>query len=119
MPADSNWSGDIFGGWLVSQMDIAAAIHCERVTEGRCVTISIHEMTFLVPVKIGDVISCYTEIMKVGNTSLQVHVEVWGTSNCREYPNKVTEGLFTFVAVDESGKKRKIPESIKQEYNVE
>ena len=77
MPADTNWSGDVFGGWIVSQMDLASAIHAERFSKGRCATISINEMTFLVPVKVGDVISCYTKILKVGNTSIQMQIEVW------------------------------------------
>lgn len=118
MPADTNWSGDIFGGWLVSQMDIAGAIHSERISRGRCVTISIHQMTFLVPVKIGDVVSCYTDIIKMGNTSMQIHIEVWSKKNDREYPVKVTEGVFTFVAVDSDGQKRKIPDDIRLEYAV-
>ncbi|OUY05809.1 acyl-CoA thioesterase [Acinetobacter populi] len=118
MPADANWSGDIFGGWLVSQMDLAGAIHSERISRGRCATISIHEMTFMVPVKIGDVISCYTEIVKVGNSSMQVHIEVWSKSNQREFPKKVTEGIFTFVAVDAEGKKRQIPDDVKAEYQI-
>ena len=77
MPADTNWSGDVFGGWIVSQMDLAGAIHAERFSKGRCATISINQMTFLVPVKVGDVISCYTKILKVGNTSIQMQIEVW------------------------------------------
>ena len=116
MPADTNWSGDVFGGWLVSQMDLAGAIHSERISRGRCATISIHEMTFLVPVKVGDVISCYTDIVKIGNTSLQVEIGVWSMNNQRQTPLKVTEGLFTFVAVDAEGHKRKIPEDVKQAF---
>lgn len=116
MPADTNWSGDVFGGWLVSQMDLAGAIHSERISRGRCATISIHEMTFLVPVKVGDVISCYTDIVKIGNTSMQVEIGVWSMNNQRQTPEKVTEGLFTFVAVDIEGNKRKIPEDVKQAF---
>ena len=67
MPADTNWSGDIFGGWIVSQMDLAGAIHAERFTQGRCATIAINQMSFLVPVKIGDVISCYANIFILGD----------------------------------------------------
>ena len=86
MPADTNWSGDVFGGWIVSQMDLAGAIHAERFSKGRCATISINQMTFLVPVKVGDVISCYTKILKVGNlqfkcklkcgTAMMIHVKL-------------------------------------------
>ncbi|KAA8731826.1 acyl-CoA thioesterase [Acinetobacter qingfengensis] len=119
MPSDTNWSGDIFGGWLVSQMDIAGAIHCEQITRGRCATISIHEMTFLVPVKIGDVVSCYTDVLKIGNTSIQVHIEVWTKSNRVDSPVRVTHGIFTFVAVDVDGHKRKIPEDVKNQYRID
>lgn len=116
MPADTNWSGDVFGGWLVSQMDLAGAIHSERISNGRCATISIHEMTFLVPVKVGDVITCYTDTIRIGNTSMQVHIEVWSTSPQREVSTKVTEGTFTFVALDKDGRKRPIPDEIKKVY---
>lgn len=119
MPADTNWSGDVFGGWLVSQMDLAGAIHVEHISRGRCATISIHEMSFLVPVKVGDVVSCYTDIIKIGNTSIQVHIEVWGMSTKREFPIKVTQGVFTFVAVEANGQKRQIADDIKQAYKID
>ena len=116
MPADTNWSGDVFGGWIVSQMDLAGAIHAERFSKGRCATISINQMTFLVPVKVGDVISCYTKILKVGNTSIQMQIEVWDSHDQSRPAKQVTEGVFTFVAVDVKGNKRSIPEEIKQKY---
>lgn len=116
MPNDTNWSGNIFGGWLVSQMDIAGAIHAEHLSRGRCATISIHEMTFLVPVKVGDVISCYTDIIKLGNTSIQIHIEVWGMSHHRAAPTKVTEGVFTYVALTDEGGKRLLPEDVKASF---
>ena len=116
MPADTNWGGSVFGGWLVSQMDLAGAIHVERVSRGRCATISIHEMSFLVPVSVGDVVSCYTEVVKVGNTSIQIHIEVWSLNSQREVPVKVTEGLFTFVAIECDGAKRQIPSDVKQAF---
>jgi len=117
MPADTNWSGDVFGGWIVSQMDLAGAIHAERFSKGRCATISINQMTFLVPVKVGDVISCYTKILKVGNTSsIQMQIEVWDSHDSSREPIRVTEGVFTFVAVDVKGGKRQIPEDVKQKY---
>ncbi|WP_336012728.1 acyl-CoA thioesterase [Acinetobacter calcoaceticus] len=116
MPADTNWSGDVFGGWIVSQMDLAGAIHAERFSRGRCATISINQMTFLVPVKVGFVISCYTKILKVGNTSIQMQIEVWDShDDCRE-PIRITEGVFTFVAVDVKGNKRQIPEEARQKF---
>ena len=114
MPADTNWSGDVFGGWIVSQMDLAGAIHAERFSKGRCATISINQMTFLIPVKVGDVISCYTKILKVGKTSIQMEIEVWDSHDDSRPPIRVTEGVFTFVAVDVKGNKRLIPEEAKQ-----
>ena len=116
MPADTNWSGDVFGGWIVSQMDLAGAIHAERFSKGRCATISINQMTFLVPVKVGDVISCYTKILKVGNTSIQMQIEVWDSHDSSREAKRVTEGVFTFVAVDVKGNKRQIPEEVKQKF---
>ncbi|ESK36502.1 hypothetical protein P256_02555 [Acinetobacter nectaris CIP 110549] len=113
MPADTNWSGDVFGGWIVSQMDLAGAIHAERFSKGRCATIAINQMSFLVPVKVGDVISCYTKILKVGSTSIQIQIEVWNSHDESRPAKQVTAGLFTFVAVDLEGKKRVIPESVK------
>lgn len=116
MPADTNWSGDVFGGWIVSQMDLAGAIHVERLSKGRCATIAINEMTFLVPVKVGNVISCYTKILKVGNTSVQVQIEVWNSHDNSRDPIRITQGVFTFVAVDVKGNKRQISEQIKQDF---
>ena len=116
MPADTNWSGDVFGGWIVSQMDLAGAIHVERLSKGRCATIAINEMTLLVPVKVGNVISCYTKILKVGNTSVQVQIEVWNSHDNSREPIRITQGVFTFVAVDVNGNKRQISEQIKQDF---
>ena len=116
MPADTNWSGDVFGGWIVSQMDLAGAIHVERLSKGRCATIAINEMAFLVPVKVGNVISCYTKILKVGNTSVQVQIEVWNSHDNSREPIRITQGVFTFVAVDVNGNKRQISEQIKQDF---
>ncbi len=116
MPADTNGSGDVFGGWIVSQMDLAGAIHVERLSKGRCATIAINEMTFLVPVKVGNVISCYTKILKVGNTSVQVQIEVWNSHDNSREPIRITQGVFTFVAVDVNGNKRQISEQIKQDF---
>lgn len=113
MPADTNWGGNIFGGWLLSQMDLAGAIYFERVSQGRCATIAIQEITFLVPVKVGDVVSCYTEVIKVGRTSMQLHVQVWSVNSQRSDPVKVTEGTLTYVAIDEAGHKRPLPTDMK------
>lgn len=116
MPADTNWSGDVFGGWIVSQMDLAGAIHVERLTKGRCATIAINQMSFLVPVKVGDVISCYTKILHIGNSSVRVQIEVWNSHDDSREAVRITEGVFTFVAVDVKGKKRLITDEIKQPY---
>lgn len=116
MPADTNWSGDVFGGWIVSQMDLAGAIHVERLSKGRCATIAINQMTFLVPVKVGNVISCYTKILKIGNSSVQVQIEVWNSHDDSREPVRITEGVFTFVAVDVNGNKRVIADEVKQAY---
>ena len=118
MPADTNWGGSVFGGWLVSQMDLAGAIHVERVSHGRCATISIHEMTFLIPVSVGDVVSCYTDVTKIGNTSIQVHIEVWSINNHRAVPVKVTEGIFTFVAIESNGAKRTVPGDVRKLFEL-
>jgi acyl-CoA thioesterase YciA len=109
MPADTNPSGDIFGGWLVSQMDIAAGIMAKRVTQGRAVTIAIHTMTFLKPVHVGDLVLCYVQVVKKGRTSVNLAVEVWIEDLGKAQKTKVTEGIFVFVAIDEQGKSREFP----------
>ena len=107
MPADANWNGDIFGGWLVSQMDLAGAVHARKTARGRVATVAIDSMAFLRPVPIGAVVSCYTTLEEVGRTSMQIRVEVWIRSMGEIA--KVTEGLFTFVAIDEAGRTRPVP----------
>ena len=111
MPADANPNGDIFGGWLMSQMDIAGGITAHSRAQGRVVTVGVEAMTFHLPVSVGDVVCCYTEITKTGTTSLSVNVEVWAHRE-QSVANrvKVTEGTFTYVAIDENGNKRPIPE---------
>ncbi len=110
MPKDSNPNGDIFGGWLMSQMDLAGRIAAGRRAHGRTVTIAVQEMTFLRPVPVGNLVSCYTEIQKVGRTSITVKIEAWAQAHDGvDYPVKVTEGVFTYVAIDEAGKPRQVP----------
>jgi acyl-CoA thioesterase YciA len=109
MPADSNARGDIFGGWLLSQMDLAGGATAMRRAKGRVATVAIASMTFHSPVFIGDEVSCYTEVVKVGTTSLTVKVESWARRFAAEEIVKVTEGLFTFVAIDAERKKRPVP----------
>lgn len=109
MPRDTNPNGDIFGGWLVSQMDLAAGILAKRIAFGRVVTVAIHSMTFIKPVHIGDLISCYVELEKRGNTSMTISVEVWVELPTQKGKHRVTAGTFIFVAVDAKGKPRQVP----------
>ncbi|WP_211209750.1 acyl-CoA thioester hydrolase YciA [Uliginosibacterium gangwonense] len=112
MPADTNPSGDIFGGWLMSQMDMAGAIHAYELAEGRVVTVAVDAITFLRPVAVGDVVCCYGHCSHVGRSSIKVKMEVWvkkvitgsvGERYC------VTEATYTYVAVDAQGKSRAVP----------
>jgi acyl-CoA thioesterase YciA len=110
MPKDTNPNGDIFGGWLMSQMDLAGGIAAGRRAHGRTVTIAVQEMTFLRPVPVGNLVSCFTEILKVGRTSVTVKIEAWAqTHDDVDDPVKVTEGVFTYVAIDDAGKPREVP----------
>lgn len=108
MPKDTNAAGDIFGGWLVSQMDIAGAIAASRVAKGRVATVAIDRMSFMIPVKVGSVVSCHTEILDIGRSSIQVQVEVWMRQPDADSSLKVTEGVFVFVSLDNDGKTRSI-----------
>ena len=103
MPADANPSGDIFGGWVLSQMDIAASTCAVDRAQCRTVTVALDAMSFISPVKIGDVLSVYTELRKVGNTSMDIYVEAWAKRGRLGETDKVTEAMFKFVAVDEGG----------------
>src|SRR5262245_37370879 len=109
MPADTNPHGDIFGGWLLSQMDLAGGTAATRRAKGRTVTVAITAMTFHRPVFIGDELSCYAEIIKVGRTSITVKVESWVRRGTGEEHIAVTEGIFTYVAVDEDRRPRPVP----------
>lgn len=109
MPADTNVSGDIFGGWVLSQMDIAAGIIAGDRAQGRVATIAVDAMKFIRPVKVGDVLCVYCQVQRVGRTSMAIEVEAWvrrGRIGGRE---KVTEAVFTFVAIDADGKPREVP----------
>lgn len=109
MPADTNPAGDIFGGWLLTQMDLAAGSAATRRARGRCATVALDAMAFLKPVFVGDEVSLYAKVVKVGRTSLQVHVEAWRRSRSEEACERVTEALFTFVALDEERRPRLLP----------
>ena len=108
MPADTNPSGDIFGGWLLSQMDIAGMITASEIAKGRVATVAIDGMAFLTPVHVGAVVSCYCDVLEVGRSSVRIVVEVWINSLHDGEPLKVTEGEFVFVAIDSGGRTRAI-----------
>lgn len=108
MPADVNTAGDIFGGWVLSQMDIAGGIVAAERANGRVTTVAIDAMKFIRPVGVGDVLSVYGEVARVGNTSLAISLEAWVRRFHSETREKVTEGIFTFVALDADGKKRPV-----------
>jgi len=109
MPADANPDGDIFGGWIMSQMDLSSAAFAADVAKGRVVTVAVDAMTFHKPVYIGDDVSCYCSAAKRGNTSITVHVEALVRRRHSGTVDKVTEGMFTFVAVDRDGKPKPLP----------
>jgi acyl-CoA thioesterase YciA len=109
MPADANPSGDIFGGWLMSQMDMAAANAASRRCRGRCATVAVDGMVFHEPVFIGDEVSLYCTITRIGRTSMTIRVEAWRRSRTSDTRSRVTEGTFTFVAVDENRRPRPVP----------
>ncbi len=109
MPADSNPAGDIFGGWVLSQMDIAAGISASERAQCRVVTVALDRMHFIRPVKVGDILCVYTEIERVGNSSLDIHVEAWAQRDRSRRTVKVTEAKFTFVALGADGRPRPLP----------
>jgi acyl-CoA thioesterase YciA len=108
MPADANPHGDIFGGWLMSQMDLAGANAASRRSRGRCVTVAVDGMVFHEPVFIGDEVSLYCTMIRVGRTSMTIKVEAWRRSRTSDTQTKVTEAMFTYVAVDDSRKPRPV-----------
>jgi acyl-CoA thioesterase YciA len=108
MPADTNPAGDIFGGWVLSQMDIAGGVAGTEATNGRVVTVAVEAMTFISPVKIGDVLCVYTNVEKIGRTSITIAIEAWARRNRIADRVKVTEGRFVYVALGEDGQKRVI-----------
>ena len=109
MPADTNANGDIFGGWVLSQMDQAGGIAGVERARGRVVTIAVEAMTFIRPVRVGDVLCVYTEIESVGRTSMKIHIEAWARRFQSDLREKVTDATFTFVAIDDEGRPRPIP----------
>ena len=109
MPADTNPAGDIFGGWLMAQMDLAAGNLAARCARSRCATVSVDRITFLNPVFVGDEVSLHAELLRVGRTSLTIQVEAWRRSRDGEERVKVTDATFVFVALDQGGRPRVVP----------
>ena len=109
MPADTNPAGDIFGGWLMAQMDLAAGMLATWRAHGRVATVAVDGMSFLRPVMVGDGVGCYGEILHVGRTSLRIRIETWVRRDRIGAPMKVTEGTFTMVALDDAGRPRAVP----------
>ena len=110
MPADTNANGDIFGGWIMAQMDLGASVLAKARARGRVATVAVDSMTFHHPVKVGDLISIHSDMLREGRTSMTIAVEVWAMRNAFETRFKVTEARFVFVAIDEAGSKRPLPE---------
>ena len=111
MPADTNQNGDIFGGWLLSQMDLAGGIYVYKITQSRIVTVAIEAMTFRKPVYVGDMVSVYATTVRVGRTSITVHLEAWVQRRNEAWLILVTDGNYTYVSVDDHGK----PQAIAQD----
>lgn len=118
MPSETNAIGDIFGGWIMSQMDIAGAMMAIEIAGGRTVTVAVEAMRFIKPVRIGDIVCCYGKVKRIGKTSVTIRVEVWLKPGFQEMTieknrdfSLVTEASYTYVAVDHEGRKRTIPKT--------
>lgn len=111
LPADLNGNGDVFGGWVLAQMDIAGGTIASRTAQGRVATVAIAAMTFVSPIKIGDLVSIYGAVTKTGNTSITIHLETVVQRRLDPTPIKVTEGTFVFVAIDDNGRPRPVPKT--------
>ena len=109
MPGDANAAGDIFGGWVMAQMDLASGIRAAERAHGRVVTAAVKEMAFKMPVKIGDTLSIYTHVTKVGRTSMTLKVDAWVQRYLTEQREKVTDAIFVMVALDENGNPKPVP----------
>ena len=108
MPSDTNANGDIFGGWVLSQMDVAGGIAAVERSQGRVATVAIDALHFIRPVKVGDVLCVYTAVDRIGRTSMKLHVEAWARRFRTHHREKVTDATFTFVALDENGRPRPV-----------
>ena len=114
MPADTNSMGDIFGGWIMSQVDIAGGIADARRAQGRVVTVAVNALEFKKPVFVGDVVSCYAEVIRVGKTSITVTIDVYAERRAVTENVKVTEATFTYVAIGDDGRPRVVPKAKKK-----
>ncbi len=111
MPSDTNPAGDIFGGWVLSQMDLAAGICAGQRAQCRVVTVALESMSFIQPVKVGDILGVYTEVVRVGRSSIDIHVEAWVRRGRIGKREKVTEAIFKFVALNDQGNPIEVPRS--------
>src|SRR5690554_676358 len=110
LPSDTNVNIDVFARWLVKQMDIAAAAMAGRISRGRNATVAMDRMEFLSPLRVGSQVGCYCDLVDIGRSSMKIQVEVWTLDRSSKTPRKVTEGLFVYVAIDEHGRIREVPE---------
>lgn len=104
MPSDTNVNGDIFGGWLLSQMDLGGSVLAHSYSHGRLTTVAVDGMVFIKPVNVGDLVSCYAKIHRRGNTSVTISIDAWVRRRADESSHRVTKGLFTYVSIDKKGK---------------
>lgn len=112
MPADANGNGDIFGGWLFSQMDMGGAVLARSIAHSRVVTVAVDAMNFVTPVNVGDVVTCYARVDRIGRTSLKVALEAWVQRYSDGKEHHVTHGQFTYVAIDEAGKPHAVKRAV-------
>ncbi|MDX1635594.1 MAG: acyl-CoA thioesterase [Marinobacter sp.] len=110
LPSDTNANGDVYAGWLVKQMDMAAATTAGRISKGRNATVAIDRMEFLSPLRVGSQVGCYCELVDIGRSSMKINVEVWTLDRNSDKARKVTEALFVFVAIDDNGRIREVPD---------
>ncbi|MDR2982231.1 MAG: acyl-CoA thioester hydrolase YciA [Puniceicoccales bacterium] len=110
MPSDSNGNGDIFGGWLMSQMDIGGAVLARSIARGRVATVAADSMSFVSPVAVGDVVTCYARLVSIGRSSMKIDIDAWVQRFKTNELRRVTEGVFTYVAIDENGRPRPVPD---------
>jgi acyl-CoA thioesterase YciA len=108
MPSDANANGDIFGGWLFSQMDLGGAVLARTVARSRVVTIAVDAMKFETPVNVGDIVTCFARLDRIGRTSMKIAIEAWVKHHADNKERRVTQGHFTYVAIDDRGKPRPV-----------